>query len=166
VSVTQGKIEWARQREQEYSCQSKKAVLTEWRERWHKEQGRKASWPESIAALDQPSQSCLKLYSQLKKAESSALFQARTGRIGLRRFLASVRVPGVESDECLCEGGKETAEHVLLHCANTPQRVWSRGAQFQKLASEPAAVGQIARQLIQCGRLGQFRLASRLLYSG
>jgi hypothetical protein len=64
------------------------------------------------------------------------------------------------------EGGKETAEHVLLHCANTPQRVWSRGAQFQKLASEPAAVGQIARQLIQCGRLGQFRLASRLLYSG
>jgi hypothetical protein len=27
-SVTQGKIEWARQREQEYSCQSRKAVLT------------------------------------------------------------------------------------------------------------------------------------------
>jgi hypothetical protein len=26
-------------------------------------------------------------------------------------------------------------------------------------------VGQIARQLIQCGRLGQFRLASRLLYN-
>jgi hypothetical protein len=33
------------------------------------------------------------------------------------------------------------------------------------IASEPAAVGQIARQLIQGGRLGQFRLASRLLYS-
>ena len=29
VSVTQGKIEWARQREQEYGCQSRKAVLTE-----------------------------------------------------------------------------------------------------------------------------------------
>jgi hypothetical protein len=27
-------------------------------------------------------------------------------------------------------------------------------------------LSQIARQLIQCGRLGQFRLASRLLYSG
>jgi hypothetical protein len=97
-------------------------VLTEWTERWHKERGRKASWPESIAALDQPSQSGLKLYSQLKKAESSALFQARTGRIGLRRFLASVRVPGVESKECLCGKGKETAEHVLLHCDNTSQR--------------------------------------------
>jgi hypothetical protein len=121
-------------------------VLTEWRERWHKEQGRKASWPESIAALDQPSQSCLKLYSQLKKAESSALFQA--GKISLRRFLAFVRVPGVESDKCLYERGKETAEHVLLHCVNTSQRVWSKGAQFQKLAFKPAAVSQIARQLI------------------
>jgi hypothetical protein len=149
----------------EYGCQSRKAVLTEWRERWHEERGRKASWPESIAALDQPSQICLKLYSQLKKAESSALFQARAGRIGLRRFLASVRVPEVDSEECLCGKGKETAEHVLLHCDNTPQRAWSRGAQFRKPVSEPAAVGQVTRQLIQCGRLGQFSLASRLLYS-
>jgi hypothetical protein len=139
VSVTQGKIDWARQREQEYGCQSRKAVLTEWKERWHKERGRKASWPESITALNQPSQSGLKLYSQLKKAESSVLFQARTGRIGLRQFLASVRVPGVKSEECLYEKGKETAEHVLLHCDNTSQRAWSRGTQFRKLASEPAA---------------------------
>jgi hypothetical protein len=29
VSVTQGKIEWARQQEQEYGCQSRKAVLIE-----------------------------------------------------------------------------------------------------------------------------------------
>jgi hypothetical protein len=42
------------QREQEYGCQSRKAVLTEWTERWHKEQGRKASWLESITALNQP----------------------------------------------------------------------------------------------------------------
>jgi hypothetical protein len=34
-----------------------------------------------------------------------------------------------------------------------------------KLVSKPAAVGQIARQLIQYKRLGQFRLASRLLYN-
>jgi hypothetical protein len=27
--AAQGKIEWERQREQEYSCQSRKAVLTE-----------------------------------------------------------------------------------------------------------------------------------------
>ena len=34
-SVAQERIEWARQREQEHSNQSKKAVLTEWRKRWH-----------------------------------------------------------------------------------------------------------------------------------
>ena len=141
-------------------------MLIEWRERWHKERGCKASWPESIAALDQPSQSYLKLYSQLKKAESSALFQAKTGRISLWWFLASMKVPRVESEECLCKKGKETAEYVLLYYDNTPQRAWSKGAQFRKLVSEPAAVGQIARQLIQYGRLGQFRLMSRLLYSG
>jgi hypothetical protein len=59
-----------------------------------------------------------------------------------------VRVLEVESEECLCGKGKETAEHVLLYCDNILQRVWSRGAQFRKLAFEPAAVGQIARQLI------------------
>jgi hypothetical protein len=53
-----------------------------------------------------------------------------------------VKVPGVESEECLYEKGKETAEHVLLHCDNIPQRAWTRGAQFRKLLSEPAAVGQ------------------------
>ena len=122
------------------------------------------SWPESIAALGQPDKSSLKLYSQLKKAESSVLFQARTGRIGLRRFLASARVPGIESADCLYGKGQETAEHILLYCDERP-RTWSRGAQFRKLVSEAASGGQVARQLIQSGRLGQFSLASRLLYN-
>ena len=70
-------------------------------------------------ALKQPTQSSLKIYSKLKKAESLVLFQARTRRISLWRFLALARVPGV-SKECLCEQGKETAEHVLLHYGDTP----------------------------------------------
>ena len=43
ISVTQERIKWARQREQEYSVQSKKAVLTEWQKRWHNKQVQKAS---------------------------------------------------------------------------------------------------------------------------
>ena len=123
------------------------------------------SWPESIAARGEPSIASLRLYSKLKKAESSALFQARTGRIGLRGFLATTRVPGIESGDCLCRGGRETAEHMLLHCNNRPQAYWSRGARFYKLVSEPESGALVARQLIQSGRLGQFSLASRLLYS-
>ena len=37
-SVTQERIKWARKREQEYSGQSKKVVLTEWQKRWHNKQ--------------------------------------------------------------------------------------------------------------------------------
>ena len=79
------------------------------------------SWPESIAASEEPNKASLKLYKELKKAESSALFQARTRRIGLRRFLASARVPGIESGDCLCGGGQETAEHILLYCDDRPR---------------------------------------------
>ena len=164
ASVAQERLNWVKQRELEYGSQGRKAVLSEWRKRWHQEHASKASWPQSVAAVGQPDQSSLKLYSQLKKAESSVLFQARTGRIGLRRFLASVKVPGIESAECLCGKGRETVEHILLFCNNRPQATWSRGAQFQRLVSEPASSAQVARQLIQSGRLGQFSLASRLLY--
>ena len=70
----QERLDWAACRAEEHGGQGKKAILSEWRKRWHLELGRKASWPESVAALRQPNPSSLKLYSQLKKAESSALF--------------------------------------------------------------------------------------------
>jgi hypothetical protein len=104
--------------------------------------------------------SCIKL----KKAESSAVFQARTGRIGLRHFLAKARVPEISSPECSCGHGLETAEHVLLHCKDRPSS-WPRGTRFRKIMEAPECVGQVARDLIQCGRLGQFSLANKLLYS-
>ena len=123
----------------------------------------KSSWPESIAARDPPSLKSLKLYENLKKAESSVLFQARIGRIGLRRFLATAHVPGI-LPECLCGKGVETVEHFLLYCRNNPNRKWPVGARFSRLASDPNTTSQIARQLIQSGKLGQFSLANRLLY--
>ena len=112
----------------------------------------------------EPSKASLKLYSKLKKAESSALFQAYTGQIGLRKFLASARVPRVDLGDCLYGEGSETAEHILLYCDNRRPTTWSQGAQFRKLVSEPESGALVARQLIQCRRLGQFSLASRLLY--
>jgi hypothetical protein len=165
LCIAQERLNWANQREAELGGLGPKAVLTEWKRQWHQEQARGASWPESVAAHGEPSRASLKLYSKLKKAESSALFQARTGRIGLRRFLASARVPGIESGDCLCGEGKETAEHMLLHCTNRPATNWSRGARFDRLVSEPESGAIIARQIIQSGRLGQFSLANRLLYN-
>ena len=123
VGAAQEKLNWAIQREQEHGRQGRKAILSEWRQRWHQEHTKKESWLESVAALRQPDRSSLKLYSQLRKAKSSVLFQARTGRIGLRRFLALARVPGIESAECLCGKGKETTEHILLYYDKRPQTI-------------------------------------------
>jgi hypothetical protein len=76
------------------------------------------SWPESIATREEPSIASLRVYSKLKKVESSVLFQAHIGRIGLREFLATTRVLDIKSGDCLYRGGRETAEYILLYCNN------------------------------------------------
>jgi hypothetical protein len=165
LTVDQERLAWAEKREQDLGEGSKKATRTEWGRRWvqgKREGGR--GWHVSLAKDGQPKPKNFKLYSKLKKAESSVVFQARTGRIGLRHFLAKARVPEISSPECSCGGGLETAEHVLLHCWNRPSS-WPRGARFRKIMEAPECVGKVARELIQCGRLGQFSLANKLLYS-
>ena len=109
-----------------------------------------------------PSVSRLKLHNQLKKAESSVLVQARTGRIGLAHFLNKARVPGYETPACRCGLGDETAEHLL----ETGTRQWRRGTRLSDLVSQPSSAATTAKWIIQSGRLGKFQLASKPLYSG
>ena len=117
-------------------------------------------------ATEELGASRLKLYEHLKKAESSVLVQARTGRIGLAHFLNKANVPGFIEPMCRCREGIETAEHILLYCRlETERRSWQRGASFRDLVSEQYNTGPTAKWLIQSGRLGQFQLASRLLYT-
>jgi hypothetical protein len=63
-----------------------------------------------------PNKAILKIHSGLRKAKSSVLVQARTGRIGLAKFLYKCRVPGVLSAQCRCKAGEETARHMALYC--------------------------------------------------
>jgi hypothetical protein len=84
---------------------------------------------------------------------------AGTRRIGLRRFLASARVPRIESGECLCGQGLETAEYILLVCTDQHLVYWEPGARFEKLVSEAESGAVVARQLIRSGKLGQYSLA-------
>ena len=114
VPVIQDKLDWALRRERTLGTDSKKAILQDWYEKWHSGQLR-SRW-RSLASTEVPSASRLKLHKQLKKAESSVVVQARTGRIGLAHFLNKARVPGYETPACRCGLGDETAEHLLLHC--------------------------------------------------
>ena len=116
--------------------------------------------------MEEPSANRLKLYTQLKKAESAVLIQARTGRIGLVYFLSKACIPGFESPAYKCKLGNKTAEHLLLYCQlESERRGWRRGATLSDLVSDPKNTAITARWIIQSGRLDQFRLASRLLYS-
>lgn len=58
----------------------------------------------------------LELHKELKKAESSAAIQMRTGKIGFNHFLYTRRVPGVPSPTCQCGWWKQDVKHILLFC--------------------------------------------------
>ena len=64
----------------------------------------------------------LKLHSRLRKAESSVLVQARTGRIGLARFLFNHKESGIESAKCRCRAGEETPLHMALYYTEEAKR--------------------------------------------
>jgi hypothetical protein len=111
----------------------------------------------------------LKLHSGLRKAESSVLVQTRTGRIGLAKFLYSRKVPGVLSAQCRCRTGEETPRHMALFCIDEIGRrqhlqVGGR-VDYQQLIGTNSGAKRLAEWMIRVGRLGQFSLARRLLYS-
>jgi hypothetical protein len=165
VPVILEKLEWALRRERTFETDRKKAILQEWHGKWYSGQ-RRSRWC-SLASTEAPSASRLKLHKHLKKAKSSVLVQARTGRVGLAHFLNKARVPGYEIPACRCGLRDETAEHLLLHCQlETERRQWRRGTTLRDLISEPRSTATAARWIIQSGSIGQFQLTSKLLYGG
>ena len=127
VPVVQEKLDWALRRERTLGTDSKKAILQEWHGKWYS--GQRSRWC-SLASTEAPSA------SRLKKAESSVLVQARTGRIGLAHFLNKAQVLGYETPACRCGLGDVTAEHLLLHCSlETERRQWRKGTRLNDLPS-------------------------------
>ena len=110
----------------------------------------------------------LELHSRLQKAESSVLVKARTGRIGLARFLFNYKVPGIESAECRCRAWEETPRHMALYCtdeAESRQHLRMNGRlNYQQLIGTNGGAKRFSEWTICSGRLGQFSLARCLLY--
>jgi hypothetical protein len=116
--------------------------------------GRATSIPKDTP----PNKAALKLHSKLRKAESSVLIQARTSRIGLTKFLYNRKVLGVLTAQCRCGAGEETPRHIALFCTDEAER-------RQQLIGTNSGAKRLAEWMIRSGRLGQFSLAKRLLYS-
>ena len=99
----------------------KKAALTRWATEW--EAAKEGQALRRIQPL--PSVGILKIHADIKRSMSSLITQIRTEKIGLGAFLHSCRVPGYDTAECMCGGGKHTAAHVLAKCRDYIEERWS-----------------------------------------
>ena len=110
----------------------------------------------------------LKLYDGLWKAESALLTQARTGRIGLAKFLYRQGVPSFTTATCQCGAGQETPRHMALYCIREANRRRQLHAGLYQTYPQMIGTNEGARHFVQwmmfSGRLKQFALAKRLLF--
>jgi hypothetical protein len=168
---------WAREWVGETSA--KEATLRDWEQR-HARNAQRARerrphrLPEPADTADFKGKA-LRRHKGLRKHESSTLTQIRTGKIGLRAFLALCRVPDVNTPLCSCGGGPETPEHLVVHCPRLEQQRWnhqwrtgrppSTRRDFAEASADPKTAGDLARWVLRTGRLSEFRLARQLAAS-
>ena len=140
-----------------------KTLLSKWREVWHT-RFRLAS--TAAEAAGPPDLRPRALYRGLRKEQSSILFQARTGCIGLRAFLSRMKVPDYELT-CPCNLGDQTVEHLLLQCQDARSGVLralgisSLGEAWRAL-SAPRTASRIANALLGSGWLPEYRIAEAM----
>ena len=158
---------------------SSEAVEKQWTRRWDSEY--KKATRESQRTTCEPAdwqpdfstrRRALKKHQGLHKHESSLLTQIRTGKVGLRSFLFSRRVPNVMTPLCRCGRGPETATHLVLDCADlVEERAQLRRAlapanmrtrRDYAAATEGKHAVILVRWLLATGRFPEFRLARRV----
>ena len=104
------------------------ALAKSWEARWKAEAlARQARQRAPRLADEEPvlTDQALQRHKGLTKAQSSLLIQARTEAIGLKDFLFRARVPGIPTTYCTYGRGRETVEHLVVWCPNTPRpRIW------------------------------------------
>jgi len=150
------------------------AMVRDWERRWQAVKAAERPQLGHGEPADTPdfTPKALRKHGTLRKHESSALIQIRTGKIGLRAFLFDCRVPGVVSPNCEC-GSRETAAHVILHCPllaakrnglnrdlGRPLRTHS---DLAAATAESKSAPSIARWTLWIGRHREFKLAEDLL---
>ena len=147
--------------------QKEKSIINEWAElEWQKRWLLKARKRKATTWKTPWTQSPLKLYSDTPKHQASALFLLRTEVLGLNGWLASINVPGIDSN-CGCGWPTQTVHHVLmfcpLHTARRAELVSRAGPEeMERMLSTPERAQATARWFVQQGILQQFNLAKEI----
>jgi hypothetical protein len=157
----------------------RKLVLRDWEKRWHADNRRIGRivrpsidpGKNQVVPEDSPlAKQVLELYKGLRKAESALLVQTRTGRIGLAKFLYSREMPSIDTAQCQCGAGEETARHMALYCIQEASRRMhltdnaGRIQPYHRLAGTSSRAQCFTKWMMFSNRLAQFTLAKRLQY--
>jgi hypothetical protein len=134
----------------------------EWRRRWTREANGKTPATWNTPWQRNP----LSLYEGLPKHQATALLLLRTEVIGLKAWLASIRVPEI-LPQCDCGWQAQTVRHILLHCPNyaqtRPDLIRQTGSEDLRLIlSRTASAQAAARWLTRIGILAQFNVACEI----
>jgi hypothetical protein len=131
-----------------------------WAKHWRKQglNQRGTTWSERWPAKPR------RLYEGLKKPQATALFLLRTEAIGLNKWLAARRVPGVDK-ACPCGWHEQSVHHTVFRCPRYDRTAIGQRLRTENLAKalgDPDSAGQIAKWLIRQGVLQQFSVARDL----
>jgi tubulin alpha len=115
-----------------------------------------------LHSLDvRPDKKALKVHQNLPRAVSSIITQMRTGKIGLRGYLYNIN--WAETNQCNCNQGEQTVEHILLKCrkwTTERQELWAGGRpilNLRGLLNDPKMSVRAAKMMLKTGLLEQFR---------
>ena len=108
------------------------------------------------------------IYTDVPKVTASTIIRARTGAIGLKGYLGSIRL--ADTKDCECGRGKETVKHLVLNCSlprmeRGRRKMWGQFRQaptdINETLSDRDTAQHIAYFLMRSGILGHLGRVNR-----